>query len=809
MPSVIDPEVAMGGFVNDLRLAVRSLRKAPGLTVGVILTLALGMTLCLTASMVIKAYLLEGLPYPHAERLFSIRYAEPGGDAPESLERLDWRSLDDVIEHRVAWDLDVFYLLGGENAEAIRGAWVTDGFMQGLGIVPVIGQSFAAEDFQSGGPNLALISHRVWVTRFAGDPGVVGKTFSAYVSDRPQEAEAFRIVGVLPQSFWHLNPYTDILTPLRAPTYPYLARLQPGVTADYAATRIAALVRGGGGVAQDWRPQVLSTHGEYVARTRPVLESVMVSGALVFLVACANVAGLLIVRGIRRRKEVAVRTALGARSSAIARMLLAEGIVMAAAAITLAVVASTWIVGWLAPALQQQLGRTAPGGAAAFALDMKALAIAAAVAAFTAVICSLAPLAPLAYRPILPLLQTGARGATDSRGSLRLRTALIVLEIAASVTLAVCSMLMIRTVVAMGRTDLGFRADHVLLSSLTLRQNRYPDAESRREVMERALTRLAAIPGVDTVALSMAWPVQQGGTYPVEGTGASGRMQARASIDRVTAAYFSTLAIKLVSGRVFDRSDTAGSEQVAVVSETLARRLWPSGDAVGSRIRMPSEDDAGRETAVERLVIGVVRDVRQGPSDDDFADIYESFAQSPSRFAFALLRTAGDPAASANPLRAAFREIDPEIVVQNPRALSTIVSELTSRPRFMASVFAVFAIAAAVLTLVGVYGVIAYAVRQREREVAVRMALGAQPSGVTALFLRQGAPLLLAGILLGALGARAAGRLLQNQLFGVSGGDLGALAGAAALFAAAGLAAIWWPARRAAVTDPAIVLRSE
>ena len=792
----------------DLRLAFRSLLKTPGFTAGVVLTLALGMTLGLTASVAMKAYLLDDLPYPHAQRLYSVRYAAPGADAPENMERLDWRALDDVIEHGIAWDLDVFYMLGGDHADALRGAWVTPGFMDGLGVRPAIGQSFEARDFAAGGPNLALISHRLWVERFGRDPAIVGRTFNAYVSDRPQEAEAFRIAGVLPQDFWHINPYTDLLTPLRAPTYPYMVRLRHGVSPSQAADRIAALVRAGDSrVAPDWRPQVVSTHGEYVARTKPLLQSVTASGAVVFLVACANVAGLLIVRGIRRRKEIAVRSALGARGVAIARMLLAEGLVMASAAIFIAILASGLVMQALAPALQQQLGRPAPQGVEAFALDLQTLAIAAAGALFTALVCSLAPLAPLVRRPILPLLQAGTRSATEGRTSVRTREALIVLEIAASVTLVVCSMLMARTVIALVTTDLGFSAERILITSMTLRQNRYPDDTSRRELLERSVARLDAIPGVDAVALGTAWPAQQARTHPVEGTGSTGRVQTRAAIDHITANYFATLDMKLVAGRAFDRTDGSGSEPVAIVSDTVARQLWPAGGAVGSIITLPGQDDDAPR--IQRRVVGVVADVRQLPADDHLADIYVPLAQSPSRFAYIYLRSAGNAADLIAPLRAAFRDIDPEIAVRDPRPLSVVVDELTARQRFMASVFAVFAMVAAVLTLVGVYGVIAYAVRQREREVAVRVALGAQPGGVTRLFVRQGVPLLIAGVLLGVLGARGAGRLLQSQLFGVTAEDPVALAGAVATLAVAAVAAMWWPARRAATTDPAIVLRSE
>ena len=269
----------------DLRLAVRSLVKAPGFALAAIVTLGLALTLCTTVLVVIKAYLYTQLPYPNATRLYSVRYSAPGQEEPKEMEQLDWSSLDDVIEQPIAWDLDMFYVLGGKNAESVPGAWVTPGFVQGLGTQPALGRGFDAAAFAPGSTNVALISHRLWQSRFGGDPSVIGRQFTAYVSDRPEEAEAFTIIGVLPATFWHVNPYTDIFAPLRARTYPYMVKLREGVPPAQAAARIAALVRGGAkGVPPEWTAVVSSTHELYTARVRPILRSVAAAAALVLLV---------------------------------------------------------------------------------------------------------------------------------------------------------------------------------------------------------------------------------------------------------------------------------------------------------------------------------------------------------------------------------------------------------------------------------------------------------------------------------------------------------------------------------------------
>ena len=284
--------VPMLSMLSEIRIAARGLMRSRGFAATAILTLGLGVALCAAVLLVLNAYLFRTLPYPAAERLYSLQFAAPGQPSPRNLEALDWRALDEVIEHPIAWDLDVFYLVGGDRAESARGAWVTSGFMQGLGVRPAIGRGFDDAAFAAGAPNVALISDRLWRSRFGADAAIVGRQFDAYVSDRPNEAERFTISGVLPPDFWHVNPYTDVLAPLRAPTYPYMVRLREGVTPEMAAERITSFVRAGGPVpADDWRARLQSTHAGYVDRLRPVLRSAAIAAALVLLVALGNVRG--------------------------------------------------------------------------------------------------------------------------------------------------------------------------------------------------------------------------------------------------------------------------------------------------------------------------------------------------------------------------------------------------------------------------------------------------------------------------------------------------------------------------------------
>jgi len=799
-------------LVADIRIAIRTLVKARGFTAAVVLTLGIAMALCAAVLLVVNGYLIRELPYPAASRLYSVRYAPPGEPAPQDMETVNWRAVDDVIEHPIAWDLDMFYLIGGEHPESAAGAWVTPGFMQGLGIHAAIGRGFDAGAFRTGSPQVALISHSLWQRRFGGDAAIVGRRFEAYVSDRPEEAETFTIVGVLPPGFWHLNPYTDILTPLRAETYPYLVRLREGVPAADAAARITALVRARArGVRHDWRVQLVSTHDGYVASVRPVLRAVTAAAGLVLLVAAANVAALLLIRATRRRREVAVRMALGAGRAGIARVLAAEGLLLAFGATAVGLVAGTLATAWLAPVIQRELGRPAP---TAFGVDRSIVLVALGAGLIMAFACALFPLAATWRSNLQHALHSATRSATEGRGSQRARSLLIVLELAASLALVVSSTLMVRSVMRMIGVDFGIRAERVLSAPMALRQRNYPNPADRLGFYERLLPRLSEIPGVESASLGDWYPLQQPRAQAVRaearGQGSEARRAAQAPVLAAGPGWFETLSVPIVAGRSFTAADREGREPVAIVSQSLARQLWPEGGALGSRVFLPTDSDGEADPApAARIVVGVARDVRQTAADDNLADLYVPLLQTSSRFALIYIRTTGPPASRVPAVRAAVREVDPEVTLDRAEPLQAAIRAQSARPKFLASLLGTFALVAALLALVGVYGVIAYAVRQREREIAVRMAIGAEPRRIVRLFLRQGLLVLASGLTLGLLGSLGAGRMLESQLFGVAPGDPASLVLACAAFAAAGLLAVWWPARRAAATDPAGVLKEE
>lgn len=791
-------------LISDLRAAVRALSTARGFTAIAIGSLAAGIALAVIVFAVVNAYVMNGLPYPNADRLVRIDYAPPGQPAPSGMEQLDWQSIGDVVEVPIAWDLDVFFLLGREYPESTPGGWVTPGYLEGFGVRAAMGRAFAPADFAAGSPAVAMISHRVWQSRFGGDPNIVGRTFNAYVSDRPDEPEMFTIVGVLPAGLWHLNVYTDVLAPLKARTYPYMARLRAGVPPALAAERIDRLVRSGiSSPPAHFNVMVTPAQESYIRTVRPVLWAIAATAALVLLIAAANVAVLMLVRAIGRQKELAVRAALGASRGRLSRLLLFEGVIIGFIATTLGVAAASFAVRNLGPLVETFLDRRVPGGLSTLSIDARVVAAAALCGVIVTVVFALVPLATTWRANLSTGLAASGRGTTTARFG-RFRTALIAIEVAASLTLLAGAGLMTETALRMLQVDFGIDPDEVTTASLALRQRSFPDEASRARFFDRLASELSRMYDSKSLAFGDWWPMQGSRPRRVQTTGAA-VVQSGANPFGVSSDYFSTLGIALRNGRVFSPQDRLGSEPVAIVSDTLSRRLWPGGRAVGESVIVQIEEN---RPPLSALVVGVVGDVRQSHADDDLGDIYLPLAQRPGRFAFVYVRD-GRAAASQSELRSAVARVDAEVAVGEPQPLALGVERERARPRFLAFMLITFAISACTLALVGMHGVIAYAVRQRQREVAVRLAVGASVRVVTAMFVRQGLSVLACGLVVGVVGAWALGRVLESQLYGVRPAEPHILVVAVLLFSIGGALAVIWPALRAASINPVLVLKEE
>lgn len=794
-------------FISETRQALRTLTKDRGFTAVAVGTLGVGLALCVTVAVLLQGYLLQGLPYPESDRLFDVRYGAPGTPGPRGLETLDWRSLQDVVELPIAWDLDLFNLRGGPYPEALQGTWVTPGYMEGFGVRPAIGRGFFPEDFQVGRPTVALISHRLWSTRYHSDPAIVGRTFEAYVNDRPNEVETFTIVGVMSERHWHLNAFTEVLAPLRTPSYPYMIRLREGISPATTADRITTLVRSANsGLPENWRVELVSTHASYVRDIRPLLLAVAIATGLVMLIACANVAVLLTVRATRRRHELALRRALGATGAQLMRALIAEPLLLGVAAISLAVVLAWTCITALAPVLAHYLGRPVPGGAATLTMDPLTIATTVAAGGIAILACSIVPLWISQRTPVSIALTGGQKGGTEGPAQRRARSVLIAVEVAACLTLLVGAGLTIQSAVRMLRVDIGLETRDVLVARFSLRQRAYPDAPARTAFYDRILDRRGEVPGVQAIAFASGWPLQQSPPRHVGRTGAD--PSTTSGLVGVSPGYFSALEIPLHDGRVFTPADRVGTEPVAVVSRTLAARVWPNARAVGQPLRIAPPANSGPDAReMVALVVGVVGDVRHAHTDDELADAYVPILQYPSSSPFVYLRGAGDMPAVERGFRELLASIDGEVALAMPRPLAEILDLQRAGARLLAWVLVVFAVFAACLALVGIYGVIAYAVRQREREIAVRLAIGADSGTITRMFVRQGAVVLGAGLLVGVAGAIGLGRVLRAQLFDVRPEDPTLIAGTTIAFAVCGLIAVAWPARSAAATDPAAALK--
>lgn len=794
-------------FLLDLRQAARALARDRGFTAVALGTLGASLALCVTVAVLVNAYLVRGLPYPDSHRLFDVQYGAPTTPFPTGMDKLDWRALDDVLDLQIAWDLDNFTLRGTGPAVLVQGTWATRGYAAGFAVRAALGRGFEPSDFEPGRPMVAIISDRLWRNRFNADPSIVGRTFEAFVSDRPDEAELFTVVGVLPANHWHVNPFVEILAPLRVPAYPYIVRVRDGVSAAVAADRITTFVRAGvKPSAPDWRVELQSTHGRYVERIRPLLLAVATATGLVLLIACANVGVMLTLRATRRRREMAVRQALGATAGQVTRVCAAEPLLIGVVATALGLGLAWTAIAAIAPMLDHYLGRPAPGGVTALGIDPVTFALTIAAGMITIAIASIVPIWVTRRTPVSVAMSAGQKGATDGPAQRHARTLMIAIEVAACLTLLVGAGLTIQSALGMLRVDMGLDADQVVVGRFSLRQRAYPDPAAWSGFYQRVLSRGGEISGVQAIGFTNSWPLQQPMTREV-GSAESGTLPLRSGIVGVSPDYFNALRIPLQEGRFFTAADRIGGAPVVVVSRTLANRLWGATGAVGRQLRIaPAQNSAPTARAVDRMVIGVVGDTRHAHTDNDLADAYVPILQSPSPGAFVYLRSA-DPVAAERDLKRLLNSIDGEIAFGASRPLAEILDLQHAGARLLAYLLVVFAMFAATLALVGIYAVVAYTVKQREREIAVRLAMGADRKRITRMFLQQGAVVLAAGLVLGIGGALALGRVLRAQLFGVQPADPRVLIGMTVAFAVCGLVAIAWPARAAASLDSATALK--
>jgi predicted permease len=796
-------------LVRDLRYAARMLWRAPGFTLVSVISLAAGFALTASTVAVLNAYVLRSLPYDHADRLYHVMYAPPGPWEPGGMESLDWGGVKDVVEFPVTASGATFYLGDDGHTQTIRGLRAGPGLIDGLGVRAAAGRMLDASDFTGASDHVAVIGYALWRDRYGSDPSIVGRQ----IRTEPEgggAAESFQIVGVLPAEFYFgrdSQARVDLLIPLLSPRRTYMVRLREGVPREYAEQRITKAARTvATGLTPEWSGVRLeSAHGRYVGQLQPILVGITVAAGLVLVVVCANLAVLMVLRMMRRQKEIAVRTALGAERRHLARMLVAEGVLLCATGLALGILLTRWVLGALAPVIETELGRPAPHGTSAIAVDGTVLLILGGLGVLIALAVPLLPLLTPTQLRLADDLRRAGNSSTDGRSVRRLRSGLIAFEVAGALVLFIGCGLLLRSASAMLRTDLGFDADQLVRARIVLRGSDYPDTSGFFRFYGQFRDRLAAVTNAPVVFSN--WPPFV--DLPTQWIEADGRTDqgVRGGAMQISPGYFSAFGIPLRAGRELTRAETENALPVAVVSETLARRLWPGESALGRQVRASVQTEGGSTPGSWRTVVGVAADVRQEYADPNVADFYAPITPaSAGRFGSFYVRSGRPSGSIFGEARAVAAELDRHAVVDLPRTVASENRQLAGTT-FLTTMLTGFAAIAGFLAVLGIYGVTAYGVQQRQRELAIRVALGAPAGRVVRLFLTEGAVVLAAGLCAGLLGAAAAVRILEHQLFAVEPFDPATLVSTCVLLTVAGISAIWWPARRASRANPVLSLK--
>lgn len=808
-------------LVRDTRYAVRSLRRAPSFTAAAIATLALSIGATTSIFSVVNAVLLRGLPYPNADRIVAL--CEKNLSHPEqpvcgvgSLNPgnfLAWhdrvRSLDAsaaFVEQRVA------LAAAGADPIAAQARFTTAEIFKVLGARPAIGRFFTAEEDRPGGPNVLVLSHAIWRDHFGGDPGVIGRQVR-------MNENAYTVIGVTAPGFGLYDP-VDVWMPIRfgpanrtAPGR-YLRAvglLKPGASFDQADREIkrVALER------QREQPEfntnmtalVRPMRQQLVGDSQRVLWTLLAAVGFLLLIACANVANLLLARAADREREVAVRISLGASPRRIVRQLLTESVLLSLIAAVIGFALA--VKGTQALVALVPTGLSTAQAAGGVSVDWRVLAFAALVAVGTGLLFGVAPARHALTADVHESLKEGGRGGSSvSRSSGRLRNALVVAEMSLALVLLTGAGLMVRSFAALQQVDLGFRPQGVLTARLSFPARKYKTDTALVQFMQAAESRIAALPGVQAAGSISYLPLT--GLRSVQGFNIEGRPALEPSaapggdMRAVTPNYFAAMGIPIKEGRGFLDTDLAGTPDVAVVSQTLARTFWPDSSAIGHYLLYQWDRP-------ERVrIVGVAADVHDdGPQTQPYMEIYRPYSQFVYSSMALVVRGAGDPGHYATPVRNAIRELDRDMPLASVEPMTTLVSRAVGSTRLSTVLFGLFGILGLVLAAIGIYGVMTYTVQQRRHEIGVRVALGARPSDVLRLVVRRGALLSLAGIGVGLAGALIASGLMRKLLFGVPPRDAPTFIAIALILAGVGIVAAYVPGRRATRVDPVSVLRGE
>jgi len=807
----------METLIQDIRYAFRMLYKNPSFTAVAAIALALGIGANSAIFSVVNSVLFRPLPYRDPSRLVMIweNHQQRGGPEREwasPADLRDWREHPQSFEHVAGFLGWGPTLTGRDEPEDLQGAAVSYDTFEMLGVAPALGRNFSADEDRAGAERVVVLSHGLWQRRFGSDPAIIGKSLTL-------SGVSATVIGVMPRGFTFpvlnkseiFTPAGPLLATLKGcdrgcVILQVIAKLKPGVTLDAARAEMTAF---SAQIAQQYPDTsdgvgttLVPLHEQLVGDVRLAMLVLLGAVALVLLIACANVANLLLSRAAAREKEVAIRAALGASRARLIRQHLTESLVLAVIGGSLGLLLSFWMVDVLVSFAPEGTPRVGE-----IAIDTSVLAFTFGVAVLTGVAFGLAPALLSAKTNFNSALKEGGRDARVSSHGNRVRSALVVAEVSLALMLLVGAGLLIKSFINLQHVDPGFNAKGVLRVDVSVPGIRYSSRPLVAAFFKQLVDRVSVLPGVEAAGAVSTLPLSGGGTdtsFLIEG-----RPQPDANREpvshyaKVTPDYFRAMGIKLSRGRVITDADTIDAPKVAVISETMARRYFADEDPIGKRLVFGGGKD-------RREIVGIVSDVKFfGLNSDARPTMYFSEQQYAERGMSLVVRTTGDPMSLAAGVRSEVQALDRDLAVSSVMPMESLVSSSLAAPRFVLLLLGVFAGAALALSVIGVYGVVSYSVVQRSHEIGVRMALGAKVSDVLKLVLRQGMTLVGGGVAVGLAGALALSRVMESLLFGVGTRDLPTFAVTAVVLAGVALGACFIPARRAAKVDPMIALRYE
>lgn len=821
----------MSDFFRDLKHSLRMFRQSPGFTITAIAALTLGIGANTAIFSVVNSVLLKPLPYPESDRIVAIFNASPTGtNSGASVPKFNvWREQTNALQDTSAFRFGVLNLSGGDNPEQVKSGQVTGDFFRLFGAILSAGRTFTADEVRPSGERVVVLSHGFWRRRFGGDPQAIGRTISL-------SGDPYVVVGILAPAFGraHFDPPPDVWTPFQmdpastdqAHYFTAVARLKPGVTLAMANTQMRSAADqfrsrfpGVFGPQQTFGVQPLQER--MVRNVRTSLLVLVGAVSFVLLIACANVANLLLVRATARKREIAIRAAMGAARGRIVRQLLTENLLLSLAGGALGL--GLGIVGIRALLAMNpgNIPRIGPDGSGVTA-DWNVVAFTLTISVATGIVFGLFPALEASRVDLnLALKESSGRSGSGVRQN-KARSTLVIVEVALALVLPVGASLLIRSFVALRAVNPGFATHDILTLRMSLAEAKFSKTAGLDQLTRIGTERLRALPGVEAATATCCIPLQGGFGLPFNIVGrpveGGGPYTGQGGWISLSPGYFEVFRIPLLRGRDFNARDRGGAGGVVMINQAMARQFWPQGDPLSDQLVIGKGMGAASDDR-QRQIVGIVGDVRDsGLNQDPQPTMYVPFAQVPDSVTALnarigdigwVVRTRGEPHALSAAIQKELREASGGLPVAGIKSMDEIMAQSTARSDFNVLLLTVFGGAALLLAAIGVYGLMSYAVAQRTQEIGIRLALGAERSQVRNMVMVQGMRLAFAGVAIGTVSAFALSRLIETLLFGITARDPAVFVAVPAVLTSVALLAVWLPARRATRIDPVDALRCE